>query len=116
MWFQKIAPSFFKMVTGWCQWHWELATRVDCFDSVDRDLRVAVAYVVGPLGQLIFPHARYNQLTWWLEHSRKDWSFPDFSGHFWAGRIRMEAKIMETSFYGQQTTGKWRWAVWVGLG
>jgi len=53
-------------------------------------------------------------LTWWLEHSRKDWSFGQF---FWAvGRIRMEPKIMETSFYGQQTTGKWRWAAWAEWG
>ena len=32
--------------------------------------------------------ARYNQLTWWLEHSRKDRSFPEFL--FWM--IRMEPK------------------------
>ena len=69
----------------------------------------------GPLGQLwqLWPHARYNQLTWWLEHSRKDWSFPDFSG---LGGSEWNQKIMETSFYGQQTTGKWRWAAWTEWG
>ena len=41
---------YIKMVTGWCQWHWELLCYPQGFDfdSVDGDLWVAY---VGPLGR-----------------------------------------------------------------